>query len=222
MPKYAAVILITLLSVALPRAAHSQLLLDDFSTGPYSVRQSSGQDTNTQAGQMVGGERLTVFFVCPPGPCGASNPFDQEAGFQIRPGSPSALIYSAGYKTGPRVDVQYGTNTPLQLNLGQYDRFRVNFDGSDLFVNFNILVFTPSGWLQSGCNLAASTNPVSIDFPFADFLGPGTLDFTNINAIDFIFQTSSAIGANDFAVTSFEAIPNAAPAAQITCHGIGT
>ena len=222
MTKYTAVTVVMLLSVALPRAAHSQLVLDDFSTGPYSVRQSSGQDTNTQTGTMVGGERETVFFVCPPGPCGASNPFDQEAGFQIRPGSPSALIYSAGYKTGPRVDVQYGTNTPLQLNLGSYDRFRVNFDGTDLFVNFNILVFTPSGWLQSGCNLAASTNSVSIDFPFADFLGPGTLDFTNINAIDFIFQTSSAIGANDFAVTSFEAIPNAAPAAQITCHGIGT
>ncbi len=222
MSKYVKVALVAFLCLALPRGANAQLVLDDFSTGAYKVKQASGQDINTQSGLMVGGDRFTVFTVCPPGPCGASNPFDQEALLQIRPGSPSALIYSAGYKVAPRLDLQYGTFTPLQLNLGAYDRFRVKFDASDLIVNFNIVVFTPSGWLQTGCNLSASTNSVSIDFPFADFIGPANPDFTNINAIDFIFQSGSAMGTNNFAITSLEAVPPAAPPADVTCHGLGT
>ncbi len=224
MRKYAYVALVAILCLALPPVANAQLVLDNFSTGAYNIKLSSGHDVNTQSGQMVGGERLTVFTVCPPGPCGASNPFDQEAALQIRPGNPSALIHSAGYKVAPRVDVQYGTNTPLQLNLGQYDRIRVNFDGSNQAVNFNILVFRePGRYGQTGCNLTASDSPVSIDFPFADFLWPvGPPDFTNISTIDFIFQSASGIGSNDWAVTSFEAIPTNAPPAQFTCHGLGT
>lgn len=56
---------------------------------------------------------------------------------------------SAGYKTWPRLDVIYGSTASLQLNLGSYDRFRVNFDGSNTVVNFNIVVFSPSGRSQS-------------------------------------------------------------------------
>jgi len=222
MKKYTYMALVAIGCLALPLAAHSALVLDDFSTGPHRARLSSGQDLDIQSGSMIGGERVTVFEVCQSSPCGAENPFDQDATAQIRPGSPSALIYSAGYKLGPRLDVQYGTFTPLQLNLDSYDRFRINFDGSDLVVNFNIVVFTPSGWRQTGCNLSASTNPVSIDFPFADFTGPGNPDFSDVMAIDFIFQTGSAIGANDFAVTSLEAIPTGAPSAEVICHGLGT
>ena len=219
-----AALLATILVLPLASVAHAQLTLDDFSTGLYKKQLSSGHDTNTQAGTMIGGNRLTVFSVCQTNPCGASNPFAQSASFQVRQKTkltPSALIFSSGYKVAPRLDVEYGSTGPLNLNLGSnYDRIRVNFDGSDLFVNFNILVFTGTSYSQTGCNLAASTNPVSIDFPFAYFTKGA--DFTNISSIDFIFQSSSAIGANDWAVTSFQAIPTGDPPAQITCYGLGT
>ena len=219
--RFAKALLLFAAALVLTQPAKSaNLILDDFSTGPYQKQLASGQDVAPQAGMMIGGERETVFTVCQ-GPCGAQNPFDQEAAFEIRPGSPSALIYSAGYKVYPRLEVAYGVATPLQLDLGSnYNRIRVNFDGSDLVVNFNILVFTGTDYSQTGCNLAASTNPVSIDFPFADFTVGA--DFNNITAIDFIFQSGSAVGANDWAVTSFEAVPTDAPPAEITCHGIGT
>jgi hypothetical protein len=214
-------LLATILILPLASAARAQLTLDDFSTGPYKKTLSSGQDINTQAGMMIGGNRQTVFTVCSANPCGAQNPFAQAASFQVRQKTkltPSALIFSAGYKVAPRLEVAYGSVAPLNLDLGtNYDRIRVNFDGSDLFVNFNILVFTGTSYSQTGCNLAASTNPVSIDFPFAYFTKGA--DFTNISIIDFIFQTSSAIGANDWAVTSFQAIPTGDPPAQITCYG---
>lgn len=218
-PRYAALLAMIAATLAMPSAANAQLLLDDFSTGAYGIRLASGRDVNTQSGLMVGGERLTAFLVCPPGPCGDANPFDQEAGLQIRPGRPSALIYSAGYKAAPRVDVQYGANTPLQLDLDQYDRFRVSFDGSDLGVNFNIQVFTPSARAQLGCNLESINSPVSIDFPFVDFVWEiGAPDFTDISTLGLIFQSGSVNGSNDFAVTSFQAIPAGAPPAPIICH----
>jgi hypothetical protein len=216
-------LLAVILILPLASAARAQLTLDDFSTGPYKRTLSSGQDTNTQAGTMIGGNRLTVFFVCT-APCGASNPFAQSASFQLRQKTklaPSALIFSAGYKVAPRLDVEYGSVAPLNLDLGtNYDRIRVNFDGSDLFVNFNILVFTGTNYSQTGCNLAPSIAPISIDFPFAYFTKGA--NFTNISVIDFIFQSASGIGANDWAVTSFQAIPTGDPPAQITCYGLGT
>ena len=86
----------------------AQLVLDDFSTGKYQKTLKSGTDTNTQSGSMIGGNRTTEFFVCPPGPCGSYNVFGQPGSFQVRPktkGTPSALIQSAGYKVSPRLDV---------------------------------------------------------------------------------------------------------------------
>ena len=74
MSKYTYVALVAILCLALPPVANAQLVLDDFSTGAYKIQLASGQDTNTQSGMMVGGERLTVFTVCPPGPCGPANP----------------------------------------------------------------------------------------------------------------------------------------------------
>jgi len=204
-------------------AAAQNLTLDDFSSGPYKKRLAGGQDVATQAGTMIGGDRLTVFSVCQAKPCGLQNPFGQAGAFQIRAKTkfaPPALIYSAGYKVFPRLDVEYGANTPLQLDLSRYDRLRITFDGSDLVVNFNIVVFTPSGYRQTGCNLDPSLVPVSIDFPLADFQGKA--DFSNVSAIDVIFQSGSAVGANDWAVTSFEAIAIGEPSAGRVCHGLGT
>jgi hypothetical protein len=209
--------------LALPLAASAQLMLDDFSSGSYKKQLSSGSDTNTQAGTMIGGKRLTVFSVCQSNPCGLQNMFGQTASFQIRSKTkiaPSVLIFSSGYYTSPRLDVEYGSAGPLQLDLSNYDRLRVNFHGNDLVVNFNIVAFSGTKYSQTGCNLTASTNQVSIDFPFAYFTSGA--DFSNISAFDFIFQSGSAVGAEDWAVTSFQAIPTGAPPAQVTCYGLGT
>lgn len=208
--------------------ADAQLTLDDFSTGAYSKVLKSGTDTNTQSGSMVGGSRETVFFVCPPGPCGTYNLYTQPASFQVRPKTkttPAALIQSAGYKVGPRLDVQYGSGAPMNLNLStSYDRFRLTFDGNDLEVNFNILVYTGTTWSQTGCNIPANTNSFTIDFPF-EYFTPGTgtsgANFGDLTIVDFIFQTGSAVGGNSWAVTSFEAIPIGAPPGDITCEGFG-
>jgi hypothetical protein len=214
---------VLLMAVVAPFSAQAQnLTIDNFSTAPYKKQLMSGSDQHTQAGTMLGGSRYTDFVVCEPTPCHTA--FNQPGSFQIRPDrrGTSALIHSAGYKVYPRLVVEYGAANPLQLNLsGSYDRLRVNFDGSDQVVNFNIVVFSPSGYYQSGCNLDLGTNPVSVDFPLADFSNSGG-DFTNVSTIAYVMQTGSAVGANDWAITSFEAVPAGAPPAQIICHGLGT
>jgi hypothetical protein len=214
--------------LAIPQAAMSQLVLDDFTTGKYQKTLGSSSDTNTQTGSMVGGSRETVFFICPPGPCGARNPFGQPSSFQIRPATkqePAALIMNGGYKVGPRLDVYYGSGAAMNLNLSAlYDRIRLTFDASDLSVNFNILVFTGTTWSQIGCNLDPSITSFTYDFPFANFqAAPGTsgADFSDLTLMDFIFQTDSAIGGNNWAVTSFQAIPIGAPPGNFTCPGFG-
>jgi hypothetical protein len=217
----------TLLSIS--KLAAAQLLLDDFSTGKYGKQLLSGSNTNSQTGSMIGGTRETVFFVCPPGPCGAYNRFGQTGSFQVRAKTkttPSALIYNSGYKVSPRLDVFYGSGAPMNLDLSTlYDRFRVTFDGSDLSVNFNIVAWTGTLYSQTGCNIDPSITSFTIDFPFANFApGGGTpgADFGGVTLLDFIFQSGSAIGGNDWAVTSFQAIPIGAPPADITCAGLGT
>ena len=215
-------------SIAIPQWAAAQLVLDNFSTGKYQKTLLSSSDTNTQTGSMVGGSRETEFFICSPGPCGARNPFGQPSSFQIRPATklaPAALIMNGGYKVGPRLDVYYGSGTPMNLNLSAlYDRIRLTFDASDLSVNFNILVFTGTTWSQIGCNIDPSITSFTYDFPFANFQaasGTSGADFSDLTLMDFIFQTDSAIGGNNWAVTSFEAIPIGAPPGDFTCPGFG-
>lgn len=207
----------------------AQLVIDDFSTGPISKTMRAGSVTDTETGSMSGGSRVTEFLVCATSPCGASNPFSQPATFQVHAktkSAPAALVQSAGYKVGPRIDVVYGSTASLNVDLSSsYDRFRLTFDGSDLSVNFNIVVWTGGLYSQTGCNIAPSITSFTIDFPFIDFTPGGTTtgaDFSDITLMDFIFQTDSAIGGNSWAVTSFEAIPIGAPPADITCHGLGT
>jgi hypothetical protein len=218
--------------IAISQFAVAQLVLDDFSTGPYQKTLISGADTNIQYGSMVGDSRETTLNVCPPAQCnGHGRGFNQPASFQIEGKTKSAraaLVYSSGYKTDGYLDVFYGKSTPLNLDLASsYDRIRLNFDGAEESVNFTIVVYTNGLYSASGCNLADHTygKPFSVDFPFADFMpanGAEGADFRDLTQITLLFANSEGPhGGEDFAVTSVEAIQSGAPKADITCHGYG-
>ncbi|MGA8438349.1 MAG: hypothetical protein WB762_14355 [Candidatus Sulfotelmatobacter sp.] len=216
--------------IAIAQFAVAQLVLDDFSTGAYQKTLTSGADTNIQYGSMVGDSRETTLNMCPPAQCNAHGlAFNQPTSFQIKgktKSAPAALVYSSGYKTDGYLGVFYGKSTPLNLDLASsYDRIRLNFDGADEFVNFDIVVYTNGLYSASGCNLADRTygKPFSVDFPFTDFTpgnGVAGADFRDLTQIALLFADSEGPhGGEDFAVTSVEAIPTGAPKADITCHG---
>lgn len=181
-------------------------MIDDFTTGRYRVNLRQNDDTNVQRGAKIAGCFRLTHFIVPP-----DNQFNQHATLNIR--RQGTLIVSSDYKVFHRLEVTYGVdaqgqNAPLNLNLrgGGYDRFRVHFDGNDLGVNFNIVVFDGSGNISSrGFNVDAGTNPFDQDFLFDDFVSNGTpADFTTIAFITLVFQSGSAMGSNDYAITSFE------------------
>lgn len=229
--------IVTMLAIVLgiaafPSVAMAQLVVDDFSTGFYAKTLKSGNDNNFQSGTMVGDSRETSFVACSPtSACKAVNPFLQPNSFAIQTKtkiSPNALVFNAGYKSQAYLAVGYGFSTPLDLNLAAtYDRLRVNFDGADKFVNFNLTVWSTGGSLYSqlGCNLVDPGNGTSfsVDFPFTDFVpGSGTpgADFSDVTQMQFEFAGAEGPpGGEDFAVTSFQAIPIGAPAGDVTCTG---
>lgn len=216
-----------------PQMAFSQLLIDDFSTGPYQKAIKSGTDTNFQSGSMIGGSRETSFFACVPTNCGKWNPFGQASSFEVRgktKTTPSALIFNGAYKSQAYLGVLYGFSAPMTIDLSSYDRFRVTFDSADQGVNFNIVVWSNGGALysQTGCWLSdpGQGTSFSVDFPFADFTpGGGTpgASFSGINYMDFLFDAAQGtLTGEDWAVTSLQAIPIDAPPANVTCYGLGT
>ena len=127
-------------------------------------------------------------------------------------------MYNSGYGVAPRLDVAWGSSSnPLRHNFAAYDRFRVSFNGLDQYLNFNIQVFTGTSWGQLGCNLAPYPRSFSVELPFNLFVGPG-FNPASVDSIALIFQSSSPIGALDFAVTKVEASVTQAPSPVISCH----
>lgn len=205
-----------------PTAAWPQCqVIDDFTTGKYRVRLDTPNATTTnyadpkraQTGTMLGGVRVTAFLV-------AGNPFGQPGELNVAKSGPQ-LVISEGTRQFFRLDMQYGqdtnfNNVPLGYSPTGCDRFRVTFDSNSRVLNFNTLVFSPgTTYYQLGINMDASPSPAPfcVDFPFDNFIKGGTStkglqNFAGdgIDFLDFIFQSGSAIGANDFAVTKIETV----------------
>jgi hypothetical protein len=199
-------------------ARAGSLILDDFTTGAYSKRLHCGERSAFRNGTMVGGVRNTFFSV----PCDVgANAFDQTASLEIMKDGP--LAFGAEIRVFHRVEVIYGIDhgnvfTPLNLDLTGFDRLRVKFDSNDLGLNFNVVVLMHDGTslVQAACNLDPGSVPFNVDLRFKeDFLTQaGTPDWSDVDLIDVIFQSGSAIGANDYAVTAFSATDEVDPGAH--------
>jgi hypothetical protein len=126
---------------------------------------------------------------------------------------PGAFFFNAGFGASPRIDLSYSGGPPV--NFTPYNRIRVNFLGLIAPLNFNIVVFSGTTWAQNGCNISELNRPFSIELPLNGFvISRSNFSWTNINLIDNIFQSGSAIGGVDLAVSSIELSSTAKPGAQ--------
>lgn len=202
------------------------LNIDDFKAGVYQSPQFYGGALHpkSQTGlttHIIGGTRSTNINVCATTPCPVNNPFNQPSSYQFRPGSntvPSAFLLKSGYYVGPRIDMAYGGGAPMQVDLSGYKSgwIRLNFKALTENLNFNIQLFTGTTYAQGGCNINYYPGDFSVEVPFSKFIDNG-IDYSNINTMNFIFQSGSAIGAVDFLVTSIE-VSNTAKPGAISCH----
>lgn len=182
-------------------------VIDDFKSGEHATPPVlRGKDRQIKDGSMAGGKRL-VNFIIP-----ETNVFGQVGSFQVRP-IDGVMVVSTGYKVFHRVEMGYGIVDldghvdPLHLDLSNFDRFEVDFDGCDLGVNFNIVLSSVDGSSASmGINVTPSIYPFTVEFPFTHFVHHmGELDFGDLSVIVLVFQSGSAIGSNDYAVTEIRA-----------------
>ena len=126
--------------------AGAQIIIDDFTTGPYQspAYKTGTKHISSQSGSMLGGNRSTNINVCPAAQCKTINPFKQGDSYAFVTGGAlgSAMVQSAGYGTSPRIDLGYGFGTPMDSDLSSADRIRINFLGLTGTLNFNIQMFT--------------------------------------------------------------------------------
>jgi hypothetical protein len=155
--------------------------------------------------------------------------FGQESTLQVRPSTsknvPSALIWSNGFDATPGIELEYfGLNqdTPLNLNLTNYDRFRVGFQGISTGIVLTAEVWYGGDFNTYGiesCGLPASDSPFTVDLPFSTF-APGTTPIT-WSALDGLFmeltEGTSALNSPNLAITGYSAILATDPAGTITC-----
>lgn len=193
-----------------------ELVIDNFTTGSYKVELSNGSDIKYKTGStntIVGGVRQTYFSVSQP----TTGGFNRSSVLDIREGGP--MIIESGLKAYFGIylcygyDIQGNTNS-LNLKLKQrgFNRFRINLDSSDLEMGYAIQVWDKNNnraTLFGEQTMKDRYSPSYVDFPFADFESgyPNPIDWDAIDFVIVLFQSGSAIGANDFAVTSIVALP---------------
>ena len=197
-------------------------LIDDFTDGPARLAVDGlGASTAYQPGAMLGGGRYTHLHV-------AVDPRHESASLEV---GDAALDVSLGAQQLARIEVGWGfkavngrgEHAPLDTSapgagdfVSHGNMVRANFSSLNTLqpLNFNALLFTPSGYLQAGINVEGSLSPFSVNFHFA---GPGVAgrrdarfagvpgvpqSLSNIRYLVLIFQ-----GNGDFVVTSVELAP---------------
>jgi len=154
---------------------------------------------------IVGGARETEFQAVPlPGS------YARETTFEIpRTGM---MFVESGVRSSFRVvnfygEDKHGNASPLNLRLQSlgYDHFRIEFDSSDVEMDYLIEVFDGNGnyaFLNGTDSTADRGSAFNADFPFASFAlgGPDPINWNDIDGILVLFQTGNAAGSQDFAV----------------------
>lgn len=205
------------------------LTIDNFATGATSITLNGAHQTGAlsksvfkNASGAIGKARNTYVAIQAP----TENIFDQNSSLQIKAATslaPAALVESNGFQIDSVTQIDYGaiasvpggtTVPPLNLNLAPYDRVRVHFysiSTSDA-INLNILLYTGTVFTQLACNISASPQTVTVDFPFVG--APGN---ANLGEIDSILVQFETYYGTTFGMTSIEFVPTGAAPGDVTC-----
>jgi len=219
----AAAVVLFLAAVTASAVAQDQTI-DDFTTGNYQSPEykSGAKHGSVQAGSMLGGSRDTNMFICGnKKDCASRDPYNQASSYGFLPangGQPAAMVESVGYFVGPRIDMGYGFQSPMDVDFSGYQKIRVNFNGLNQALNFNIQLFTGTAYAQGGCNIPAYGGVFSAELPLSLFVQNQGFDFHHVNLMDVIFQNGSAIGGGSFGITSLQLSNTTAGGVVIDCH----
>jgi hypothetical protein len=187
--------------------AQADVLIDNFSTGPYFKSLTAGTDLNVQTGTMVGLSRTTLMTV-------EANPFGQR--YELSIGSGFA-VSNSGTNVDGRLSVSYGYQSDgfgglvtdnLNLDLSNQDRLRIRFLSNDrnLWTTVTLITNGPAN-TSAVSHLVAGDQyvPFTQDFMLADLVG--TTDLSDVDQIEVSFDS---LPSGDFAMESITAVPEPA------------
>lgn len=201
-----------LFALSVLAASASALILDDFTSGPYSNSIQSGTVIASQTGTMVGGERDTLMRV-------TNNPFGFDFEVVIDNGlaaiSNDASVDSlfgldydgVGEETGGEEFVR-GPGLG-GLDLSAFDRLRFKFLENDQDLELTVQFRTFMRGMSFGTFVVpASHTPFTFDVLFSglDQRGGGA-DFSNLDRITIFFD---GLPSADFALQDIQAVPEPA------------
>jgi hypothetical protein len=223
----AAWILVASFCGAAPSWAQS-VLIDDFTTGPATVGNSS--DTfqaaaGDQTGSMLGGnrfEQIECFSGC-----------DTQSTMTIGSGALNVSVPSGPSGGLNTAQIIWGQSlgdpsNPLNVDLSAEGGLQLTFSNVTSPLDVNAYISSSDGFstysTSSAARLSGSTGVVipagtseTLYLPFADFFGVASL--TNLNSIEFIFGGSNfnngdGVASASYSLTSVEAVqPVPLPAA---------
>jgi hypothetical protein len=193
-------------------ASASALVIDDFTSGPYSNTIQSGTVIASQTGTMLGGERDTLMRV-------TGNPFNLDFEVIINGGlaaiSNDASVDSlfgldydgVGEETGGEEFVR-GPGLG-DLNLSGFDRLRFAFLENDQDLALTVQFRTFGRGMSFGTfNVPQNHTPFTFDVLFAGLNQQGAgADFSDIDRITIFFD---GLPSADFALRDIQAVPEPA------------
>ena len=210
--------------------ANNCVVIDDFKTGAshLSVTDPGIWVVDTKPGSMLGGWRTTALAL-------SSNRYGLPAQLKVNTAVP-VLVGSFPLEANGRAEVIYGQAwpgavlggpvPPLAYYPKDCDRIRVHFNSAAAYnyINFNVVAWYQDDYpyyALSGVNIGPFGLPFDfcVDFPFAAFRNTGrygppdvALPSRGIRALDLVFQSGGAGGAEQFAVSKIETVDSASAA----------
>jgi hypothetical protein len=186
----------------------SKVVIDDFSTGPYTNTTTAASGQWPQSGGMAGDARCIVFDA-------SENPYTRPNTVSVGGGH---LFVDTGVGVGHGITLLYGfdehcVGSPMDLNLKGADRIRMDFDQVDLPLAGALAVWSPTGIGSVAICMegVAAGTAFTCDMPFNQFTGD--VDWQHIQHIAVVLESGGSPFSHDYGLRSITAVfdPMAAP-----------
>ena len=179
----------------------SKTVIDDFTTGPYSITTTAPSGQWVQTGGMGGNARCIVLDA-------SENPYTRPNTVSVGGGH---LFVETGVAVGHAVTLLYGVDdtcasTPMDLNLKGADRFRLNFDQLDLSLAGALAVWSPTGIgsIPICMEGVGAGTAFTCDMPFSQFTGE--VDWQHVQYIALVLESGGSVFSHDYGLKSIVAV----------------
>jgi hypothetical protein len=181
------------------------LLIDDFKTGALPLTETTIVDNvnkpfKVQTGTSIyGGIRRITYY-------NSQNIYGQKIAVSVL-NKEGLFVVSSGYKASNGIELLYGldakgNSNPLGIDITKFKNMKIEFDGSNKPLNFNVVLFGKEGRNGYSENLTVVDAPFTVTISTEKMISGGVQPYTP-NSISAIYIGIQPIGfafAESFAI----------------------